>query len=282
MTEPSPSVASSRLALLRALTQASPLWTVWKSAESAVRGTGDVDSLAPREEWHAVVDTFAAWAAAHDLGPVIECRHVPHALVLVALDGNEPASLVQLDVAARILHRGGTLASARQFAPLTVVDPRGFRRLRPGAEGLLGLLATGTLLRRVPDASDTERMAALIRDDPEGVAAAARALGSLAGAALRAAAAICAGTWPRWTLLEADLRTVGRLVCDPSTLVAVAVFDLTQRRRCPVLTALRGGRRISGDRSAWLTRVVRGHVLHRAQDERVAPGDATAIPERSR
>ena len=261
MTEPSSAAARPRLALLRALTRCSPLWTVWKSAESAVRATGDVDSLAPKEEWGAIIDTFAAWATAHDLGPVLECRHVPHALVLVALDRCEPAGLIQLDVASHTLHRGGTLASAGEFAPLTVVDPRGFRRLRPGAEGMLGLLSTGTLLRRPPDASDRERLAALVRDDPEGVAAAARALGSRAGAARRAAAALCAGTWPQWELLQADLRTTGLLLRDPATLVAVAIFDLTQRRRCSVLVALRRGRRLAGDRYAWLTRAVRGHAL---------------------
>ena len=150
---------------------------------------------------------------------------------------------------------------------MTSIDPRGFRRLRPAAEGVLALLSSGTLFRTL-SASETERIAGLFREDPNGVAEAADALGFLAPAARRAVAAVCAGTSPRRSLLEADLRTVARLICQPSTLISVAVFDLTWRRRCPVLAALQGGRCVRGDRRAWLKRAMADHPVRGDHGER--------------
>src|SRR5262249_10480578 len=159
-------------------------WCVWKNAERAVDGLGDVDSAAPRRSWPAVIDEFQQWAGAVGAAPVIVCTHAPGTLVAVACGGRDRRDLLQLDVHERVA-RG---VSAEALLSVARLDERGFRALRPGAEGLLLLLVvTKRPARRPRDRAILAHVEALVRADPDGVERAARLLGVGRGAAVAAA-----------------------------------------------------------------------------------------------
>ena len=80
--------------------------------------------------------SLCRWAASQGLGPVVVCRHVPGSLVLVALDPSG-GPFAQLDMRGSARLRGAPAFVAEALEPHMVMDPRGFRRLRPGVEGLL-------------------------------------------------------------------------------------------------------------------------------------------------
>src|SRR5207247_2510589 len=140
-----------------------------KNAEAALRGDGDVDLLAPRRDWDAVAAEFGRWADRYGLGPRMECRHVPGALFLTAADPVDGGAF-ELDVKARVTHRGAVLVRPRDLGPLSVLDERGIRRLRPGAEGLLKLVVNGTHRTGAPrhDRIRREAIVECIGHDPQG------------------------------------------------------------------------------------------------------------------
>ena len=238
--------------LLRALTAAAPGWGVWKNADAALAGFGDVDSAAPRSEWPAIEATFAEWARAQGLGPVVACPHVPDGLFLLALD-QAARAFVELDVAGSQPLRGHALFRAGSLAPLMQLDPRGFRRLRPGAEGLVLLLLSGLrhFGRPNPERLAARRIPELLALDPEGVREAARLLGVAGPAALALADAVRAGRWHRGAALAVELRGA---VLSPPSLPARARYRLVWTR-CPVNVAIRGGRRLPADVDGWLATV---------------------------
>ena len=246
------------LPLLRELTASVPEWGVWKNADSALAGTGDVDSAAPPHCWPVIRAAFAEWAGSQGLGPVVACPHVPDGLFLLALD-RERGRVLELDVAGSQPLRGHSLFHADQLGPLMVIDPLGFRRLRPGAEGLLLLLLTGL---RHGGRQNTERIAsrgivALLESDPGGVRAAARLLGSARRPVLRLADAVCAGGWSRTAALTVEARCS---LLSPPSWAARARYRLGWAR-CPVNAVIRGGRRLPADVDAWLDEVRVGHEL---------------------
>lgn len=81
------------LPLLRRLTEAYPGWALLKNADSALLGTGDVDSLAAVRDWRGIAGEFGAWAREQGLGPVLACQHVGHGPNLVTLDPGRPLLL---------------------------------------------------------------------------------------------------------------------------------------------------------------------------------------------
>src|SRR5438067_884447 len=125
------------LPLLRSLTARERSWCVWKNADQAATSSGDVDSAAPRSAWAGVQDEFRTWAFAAGAGPVIVCRHLPETLVLAACDKGNRERLLQLDVYDRVAR----VIRAEDLTGVAELDDQGFRRLRPGAEGLLLLIA---------------------------------------------------------------------------------------------------------------------------------------------
>ena len=130
------------LPLLQRLSEVCPSWLVWKNADSAFTGTGDIDSAAPDGEWQNIEREFRAWATQQEIGPAIVCRHIPGGLNLVAvpMDGS---TLLEVGVKANKLWRGSILFVLDDLLPLVEWDQRGFRRVRPGAEGLFKLLLNG-------------------------------------------------------------------------------------------------------------------------------------------
>jgi len=261
--ELAPPPAHLWLPLLQRLTEVAPGWLVWKNADAALAGHGDIDSAAPRREWDAIENEFREWARASSLGPVIVCRHIPKMLDLVAL-ADEAETFMELDLNCGKVFRGSVLFHPEQLLPLSVVDPRGFRRLRPGAEGLLLLVFNGMdragriraheLKRRhIPD---------LMRQDPQGMRSAAQLFGPAHGAVLRAGERLLEDRWDRRALLEVEGWSLARAITEPDAALGRAWFRLVTKRQCPVLRAVFGGRRLTSDRRSWLASVARTHLVY--------------------
>jgi hypothetical protein len=249
------------LPLLRALTAREPSWCVWKNAEKAVAGEGDVDSAAPRRAWAAIEDEFRTWAFAAGAGPVIVCRHLPETLVVAACARADRRRLVQLDAYERVAR----IVPAEALAGVAEVDELGYRRLRPGAEGLFLLLTVAPRGGRRPtDGGSIDRAATLVRVDPAGVDAAARLLGGGRRQALAAADSIAAGGWNRAAMAALELVYVQRAVREPGRRLAWLSFKVGAASRCPLLAALLNGRRIAGEVDAWLGLVRSSHIVFEA------------------
>ena len=260
------------LPLLQRLTGASAAWVVWKNVESALTGIGDIDAAAPDGDWPVIERVFREWAAERDLGPVIVCRHIPGGLNLLAVPPHM-STLLEMGVKARRVWRGSTLFVLDDLLPLMELDARGFRRIRPGAEGLFKLLLNGVRWDGRPDqeALKSKNVAALLRADPEGVRQAAALLGPAAAAAVAGARQVAAGGWNRPAMLLVQSWALARGLREPSVMVRRARFRLRAADLCPVVHAiLRDQRRIPADRAGWLDRVAADHVIH-ASTSRVSP-----------
>jgi hypothetical protein len=247
-----------RLSLLRRLSDLDAGWLVWKNGDSAVNGTGDIDSAAPLEARRGIVGAFRAWAAGAGLGPTIVCEHAPRLLILVACIESRPSRLFQLDVYDSVA--GVAPASALTIA--ADADPDGYRRLRPGAEGLLRLVAAVERPGRRPrSTTELERIRELLRGDLDGAEMLAAALGRVGARALSGARAVASGSWDYRAMLLLELALLERAACDPRPRAAWLRFRLGRGSRCPVLAALAAGRVMPGDREAWLADVARQHEL---------------------
>jgi hypothetical protein len=240
-----------------------PGWLIWKNADAAIAGRGDIDSVAPRRDWAIVEREFRDWARASGLGPVVVCRHIPKMLDLIALaDPAEP--FMELDLNCGKVFRGSVLFRPEELLPLSVVDPRGFRRLRPGAEGLLLLVFNGMSRGGGVRPSELERrrIPELLWTDRAGMRLAAELFGPATGAILRAAEGLLEGRWDRRALVEVEAWSVARNVTDPATAINRAWFRLVSKWRCPVLRAVFSGRSLPADREEWLHRAARTHPIY--------------------
>ena len=246
------------LPLLRQLTVREPSWCVWKNADAAIAGIGDVDSVAPRRAWQEIAGEFRAWASTTGAGPVVICTHAPGTLVAVACVGPERRSLMQLDVYDRV----GRIAHAEMISTSAELDPRGFRRLRAGAEGLFLLLELSRRVGRPPRSrEETEHMKALLRSDPEGAEQAARAAGLGGALALLAARSVAEGRWNFGAMAALELVYAQRAIREPSQRLAWLRFRLSHKKGCAVLRALADDRVIRGDVDAWLRTVSSNHAV---------------------
>ncbi len=253
--------AAMWLPLLRRLTDRFATWAVWKNVDSALAGVGDVDSLADRACWPAVEDEFRGWAAAHGLNHVIVCRHIPQGPHLLAF-GPGTRHLLQLDLKDRATFRGSTLVDVRRLLEACEIDARGFRRVRPGAEGVIKLVSNGLLPggRASPEGLRAKHVAGLLAADPEGVRQAARWFGPVAPALRALADAVAAGGWDRRAALAVEGWALLRGVMEPRTLAGRAWFKYRVRARCPVIqTIRRDHRRIPDDVEGWLAAVRATH-----------------------
>ena len=222
-----------------------------------------MDSVAPAGEWETIVAEFRSWARHEQLGVVVVCRHIPGLLVLAACMGDRPTRLLQLDVYAERVFRGAPLVRAASLRELMEVDSRGFRRLGPGAEGLLRLFGEGLRAGgKPPPAGTAQTIGRLLRDDPEGVEQASRAVGARGPSALAVANALAGGGWDRRAALRLESRSLLELLRDPRQLAVSVRRDLRRLRPCGVLQALEAGRTIPGDPGLWLARESASHTVY--------------------
>lgn len=251
------------LPLLRELTSTYPGWAVWKNITSAFAGTGDVDSFAPPSDWPAIQQTFVDWARAQGLGPVLVCRHIPQGPHFITFEPGSPY-IVQLDVKVRGTFRGSTLVDTWSLLPLTELDERGFRRARPGAEGVIKLCMNGVRRGGRPneEALRAKGVAQLLASDPEGVARAAEWLGPARDALLRGVTAVIAGGWDRSAMTAVEAWCLVRAVTEPTVAASRWWFLNVTAERCLVVDLIRThDRRIDGDLDTWLASAAEGHEL---------------------
>lgn len=250
------------LPLLRQLTELSPAWGVWKNADRAIAGYGDIDSISPPTDRDALLFAFSRWASTNGFGPQFVCRHLPGSVLGVAV--REQKELVELQLCERAVFRGSTLFTAEELSHLMTMDRRGFRRLRPGSEGLLLLFHNAMKRGGRPSfgSEKADRLIGLMRGDPEGAEAATNLFGSVQKHAGSLAAAALDGKWERSSALRVEVWAMARGLKDPRLLVARATYRIGDRR-CPLLPVLRRGRRLQGDVDTFLERAERTHRYER-------------------
>ncbi len=251
------------LSLLRRLTHQFPGWATWKNTDSAMEGRGDVDSLAPPDDWGAIQRTFRDWSAERGYSPVVVCRHVPQGPHFITF---EPGSsyIVQLDVKERATFRGSTLVDAWSLMPLTELDERGFRRVRPGADGVIRLCSNGILPggRLDRKALAEKRVPQLLAADPEGVEAIAHLFGPARSALLRGVTEVLNGGWDRRAMLTVEAWALVRSSAEPRLALSRLKFARGDLKTCPVLQVIRRhDRRIPEDSDAFMANVRLSHEV---------------------
>jgi hypothetical protein len=256
--EDSPRRPPPWLPLLSRLTELSSTWGVWKNADKAIAGYGDIDSISPPTDRDALLLAFSSWASTNGMGPQFVCHHLPGSVLGVAV--RERKELVELQLSEQAMFRGSTLFTAQDLSPLMMMDERNFRRLRPGSEGLLLLFHNAMKWGGRPAlrGEKVERLMELMRDDPEGTEAATHLFGPVQEHAWRLARAALDGRWERASALRVEMWTLARGLRDPHLLVARATYRVGDRR-CPLLPVLRRGRRLQGDVDALLARAAQTH-----------------------
>jgi hypothetical protein len=249
------------LPLLRRLSDASQNWVVWKNVDSALSGIGDIDAAAPAEDWVVIEEEFRRWAARGELGPVVVCHHIPGGLNLISIPPDFP-SFLEVGVKDRRIFRGSTLFVADDLKPLMQMDPRGFRRIRPGAEGLFKLLLNGTRRGGLPnwEGIRDKHVLELLREDPQGMRMAAQLLGPAARPLVAGAEGAMAGGWNRGAMFLVDAWAVMRALRSPVVLLRRLRFRL-YGKDCPIVRAiLTDHRRVPADREGWLRQVALTHA----------------------
>jgi hypothetical protein len=257
------SMSALWLPLLIRLTERFPGWGLWKNADAALKGYGDFDSMAGEGDWTGITEEFSHWAVANDLGPVAACRHVKGVLFLAALD-QDGSKILELDVNSRKYFRGWTVFEPRQLAPVMELDTKGFRRVRPGAEGVILLTQNGLKWGGRPDVEGLarKRVAEYLRSDHDGVLEAAELFRPADKALVRAAESAANGEWSRAAMLMVEARAVLGAMAAPSIL-ASRVHAKRVKKQCPLLvTIFSDGRDVRGDTAAWIERVAGEGEVH--------------------
>jgi hypothetical protein len=260
------------LDLARRLTEAFPEWLIQKNLDSALEGSGDLDSVAPPRDWDAIEDVFRAWARDHDLWTSIVCRHIPNGPYFITLQPGGRDLLV-LDVKRRRNFRAAHLFDWADLQPMATIDGQGLRILRPGAQGVLKFVWNGVARggRRNESGLQVKHVRDLLESDPEGVRGALDLFGAGRSDLRRAIDAYLAGGWDRRALVRLELRFLARALRNPRLLWSRLWVNVVEFRRCPVLVVTRQSRRrVSGNIDAWLDRVALSHEVSRgpASDDR--------------
>jgi hypothetical protein len=237
---------------------------VWKNVESALYGTGDVDSAGPEDSWPDIERVFTEWAFEFDLGPVVRCDHIPGGLNLIAVPPHMPL-LLELGVKTSKSWRGSRLFVLEDLEPLAEMDPRGFRCVRKGAEGLLKFVLNGVAWGGRPNQEGLlqKNVLELLHADPEGMRLAGRLFGPAEKTVLAAAESFAGGSWDQRSVLMTEGWAFLRALAAPVTMIERIRFRLTAKARCPIVSVLLGHqRRIPTDREAWLRTVAESHTVH--------------------
>ena len=263
MTDPAPDRTELWLGLLRTLTAEFPRLAVWKNAASAFAGTGDLDVFAPREDWRAIEQSFMTWSRAQGFSPVVVCRHVPSGPHLLAV-AKDSDYLVHLDISIRGTFRGSTLVDVRELQDLTEMDEQGYRRVRPGAEGIFKLCMNGTRRGGRPnhEALEIKNVAPLLASDPVGVLMASRLLGPMSAAVRRGASAVVEGGWDRAAMRQVEAWCLLRGLAEPQVAASRLWVNHWIAGSCPVIRLVKeNNRRLPADRERWIAEVARSHEV---------------------
>jgi hypothetical protein len=252
--EPEPAAADRSqiwLPLLRTLTSVFPRWIALKNIASTFGGEGDLDSLAPVEDWSGIEAVFREWAAEQGFSPVIVCRHRPSGPNFFAIDPNWPY-VVQLDVMSARPFRSQPLLDANDARELAIDDTRGFRIVREGAQGLMNLCTNGTHRGGAPNwhGIREKRIVEMLESDPIGVREAARILRPPTWALNRVARAACEGSWDRGAMLAIEVAQLARGAREPGKMLRRLSYRDGGRLACPLKRLPR--RRLPEDRDRWL------------------------------
>ena len=262
--EPTAGRSGLWLPLLRRLTEVSPTWVVWKNVESALFGTRDIDCAAAQTEWPRVEEEFRLWAVERELGPVVVCRHIPGGLNLVAIP-EAMQTFLEMGVKSTRIFRGSVLFTLDDLTSLIEMDPRGFRRIRRGAEGFFKLLLNGTRWGGRPnwDGIRQKHVVELLREDLEGARMAAPLLGVAEKAGVAGAERAASGSWDFPAMFLVDAWCLLRGLARPAVFLRRARFRIYTRAACPIVSAiLKGKRTIPADRDLWLSKVARSHLVY--------------------
>jgi len=226
--------------LLVRLLRASPRWAVSGNVEEGLAGEGDVDLVAPPADWMELEREFRRWAKQSGFDPIVACPHRPGVLVLVAMgDPREP--LYKMEILGYRYFRGVRMFAAEDLLPAMEMDPRGWRRLRPGAAALIklvpnGITWSGGLKWTGPKAA---RVLDLLRQDPEGVHLASKAFPSMGSLVESAAQAAAAGRWPRARMIALEGWALSRSLLSPLEVLSRVRYRMGTAGRCELLCALR-------------------------------------------
>ena len=255
--------SSLLLPLFRSLTELAPSCVVWKNTDMALSGVGDVDCMAPQVIWSSIIAQVRLWASEAELGPVIVCNHVPDGMFVIALNGTD--EFFQLDVRSRVSFRGSAVFRAEDLAHLAQMDRRGFRRLRPGAEGLLKLVLKGIAWGGRPrlEKLRSEGVVGLIDQDIVGVRQAAELFKPVSNALVSAAESFRDGRWDSRTMLALEVVCCLKALTHPQVALGRARSRARGAARCPVVEAsIKGSRRLpADDYTSWLSRVSEFHPV---------------------
>jgi len=221
------------LPLLRRLTQISSQLLIWKNASAALQGHGDLDVIAPRSAWPEIEAEFRRWANAERLEPVAVCRHSPGSMFLLVPDRERPA-FYELDVKSRGTFRGATVFSPHDLQRMAEMDACGFRRLRPGAEGLLKMFLNGITKTGELDHGrlQRERVHELLEADRQGVELAAQLFGPSQNLVLRLVDGFLRGEWDVLGMRSLQARLRRKLLLEPGTLVRRVLSRAHLSRGC--------------------------------------------------
>jgi hypothetical protein len=246
--------ADGNLPLARLLSSAAPSWGIWKNVQSALSGSGDIDSVVLEDDEALVERAFVEWAVAQGIGPVFRCDHGGDLMrVLVAVDRGRRA-LIELDLTRRKTYRGATLFTADQMISLLEDDDLGFRRIRPGVEGVLLFFHNGVRYGGRPnyDGLAARKVVELLERDPPGVRL-GTAMFEPASAAQRAVASLLVGKWSRSAVLHVEISFFARALFHPGGIARRIWFRAVTKKTCPIIrVAYAEGRRLPGDDERWL------------------------------
>jgi hypothetical protein len=247
------------LPLLRSIAREEPRSFLSGHVDEGLAGRGDIDVAAPKDAWPKIVELFEKWALHRDFELGVVCPHHAHRLILVAVDSpGEP--FFELELWSHRCVRGWPVVDAASLEPLTMEDRRGFRVLRPGAEGLLKLATKATIAGRPRAASlQKKQVADLLARDPDGSLLAAASLGRFGDPMLRAARAVTAGRWDRPAMLQVQWLAAAASVVRPEVMTR-KLREKADLRRCALArTITHEARTPRAPLRAWAEEVAKDH-----------------------
>jgi hypothetical protein len=256
--------AQEWLPLLRRLSVVSDRWAVWKNADRALAGSGDVDSVAPASDLELISREFSEWANERGYSWVVRCSHPGGMLMLIAV---HDSGWAQLDLVSEMPYRGTRLFTVDQLRPLMVMDPRGFRRIRYGAEAFFLFLLKGTRRGGRPEWGSLNKYGVMekMNQDWEGAEQAAGLLGASGASALRAARSASEGRWSQGQLIRVEALTAARALMSPRQALDRALVRSWKLPRCVVVQAVRSGRQPEA-LATWLRAVAEDHIVEVLHD----------------